>query len=96
MTKNLPATLFCKHADTICDGMLGTLYEPQNTEDVKSYCATVRGSDSTASDTVPVSHCDSAIDVCSEVAVVRDSGWIPVASKRSKSNRTIKGRALIT
>ncbi len=63
---------------------------------VKSYCATVLVSDSTASDTVPVPHCDSVIDVCSEVAAERDSGWISVASKRSKSNRTIKGRDLST
>jgi hypothetical protein len=41
MTKNLPLALFGKHASITLDGLLGSLYDPQNTEDVKSYSATV-------------------------------------------------------
>jgi hypothetical protein len=41
MTKNLPLALFGKHAALICDGRLARLHEPTNTEDVRSYCATV-------------------------------------------------------
>ena len=41
MTKNLCLALFGKHASIILDGLLGNLYDPQKTEDVKSYCATV-------------------------------------------------------
>ena len=41
MTKNLPVLLFGKHAAQITEGLLGNLYDPQNTEDVESYCATV-------------------------------------------------------
>ena len=41
MTKNLPLALFTKHAAVISAGNLGTLYDPQNTEDVESYSATV-------------------------------------------------------
>jgi hypothetical protein len=96
MTKNLPTTLFCKHAETICDGMLATLYESQNTEDVKSYCATVQRSDSIASDTVPVLLYDSVIDACSEIAGDRDSRWIFVVPKKSKNHRTIKARGVCT
>ena len=97
MSKNLPTTLYCKHAETICDGMLETLYEPQNTEDVESYCATVHRLDSSiVSDTVPVPLFDSMIDVCSEVAINRDSVWILVVPRSSKPNRTIKGRGLCT
>jgi histone deacetylase 1/2 len=44
MTKNLPLALFAKHAALICEGHLGRLHEPKNTEDVKSYAATVGGS----------------------------------------------------
>ena len=53
MTKNLPLALFGKHASIILDGLLGNLYNPQNTEDVKSYCATVDGSNAT----VPCEQC---------------------------------------
>jgi hypothetical protein len=41
MTKNLPLVLFKKHAALVCDGMFTRLHEPTNTEDVRSYCATV-------------------------------------------------------
>jgi hypothetical protein len=41
MTKNLPLALFRKHAALVCDGTFTRLHEPTNTEDVRSYCATV-------------------------------------------------------
>ena len=47
MTKNLPVSLFGKHAAQITEGLLGNLYNPQNTEDVESYCATVTLSSAT-------------------------------------------------
>jgi hypothetical protein len=53
MTKNLPLAVFGKHASIISDGLLASLYDPQNTEDVKSYCATVNA----LSDTVPCGQC---------------------------------------
>lgn len=34
MTKNLPLSLFAKHAALICEGHLGRLHESTNTEDV--------------------------------------------------------------
>jgi hypothetical protein len=53
MTKNLPRALFGKNASIMSDRLLGSLYDPQNTEDVKSYCATVDA----PSDTVPCGQC---------------------------------------
>jgi len=47
MTKNLPLALFVKHAAVISAGRLGTLYDPQNTEDVESYSATVEADGAT-------------------------------------------------
>ena len=41
MTKNLPLPLFAKHAALISDGHLGRLHESTNTEDVRTYSATV-------------------------------------------------------
>jgi hypothetical protein len=39
--------LFVKHAAVISAGRLGTLYDPQNTEDVESYSATVEADGAT-------------------------------------------------
>ena len=47
MTKNLPVLPFAKHAAQITEGLLGDLYDPQNTEDVESYCATATLSSAT-------------------------------------------------
>ena len=47
MAKNLPVSLFTKHTAQITEGLLGDLYNPQNTEDVESYCATVTSSSAT-------------------------------------------------
>jgi hypothetical protein len=56
MTKNLPLALFGKHAALICDGLLARLHEPTNTEDVRSYCATVGKIDG------PAVRCDDSVD----------------------------------
>ncbi len=40
MMTNLPLALFAKHAALISEGLMGNLYDPQTTEDVKIYCAT--------------------------------------------------------
>jgi hypothetical protein len=56
MTKNLPLALFGKHAALICDGRLARLHEPTNTEDVRSYCATVGKIDG------PTVRCDDSVD----------------------------------
>jgi hypothetical protein len=49
MTKKLPLNLFGKHASVVSEGLLGNLYDPQNTEDVKSYCASVDAPSTTVS-----------------------------------------------
>jgi hypothetical protein len=56
MTKNLPLALFGKHAALICNGLLARLHEPTNTEDVRSYCATVGKIDG------PTVRCDDGVD----------------------------------
>ena len=53
MTKIPCLALFGKHASIILDGLLGNLYNPQKTEDVKRYCATA----DLPSDTVPCGQC---------------------------------------
>ena len=106
MTKNLPTTLFCKHAEIISNGMLQTLYEPSNTEDVRSYYATVQEMngndtsvhlmDSTTVVTTTVSPRDDMIYKCCPKAVGADDsdqGWIIIRPKHSK---TYKGRGLCT
>ena len=88
MTKNLPLALFGKHASIISEGLLGNLYDPQNTEDVKSYCATVDA----PSTTVPSGQCsdyDGTLATCSGdrgFEVASDAGWTTIHSK-SKSRR---------
>ena len=88
MTKNLPPALFGKHASIISDGLLGTLYDPQNTEDVKSYCATV----DVSSATVPCGQCSDSNGTLATCSVDRVSevdsnvGWTTIHSK-SKSRR---------
>ena len=67
MTKNLPLILFAKHAAVISGGLLGTLYDPLSTEDVKVYCTTVCESSTTVVDDAQyVEQCeyDSATVVC--------------------------------
>ena len=90
MTKNLPLALFGKHASIISDGLLGTLYDPPNTEDVNSNCATV----DVPNATVPCGQCSDynttlatcSVDCGSEVG--SNVGWTTIHSKsrRGKSN----------
>ena len=86
MTKNLPLALFAKHAAVISAGQLGTLYDPQNTEDVESYSATVEVDGATVgatSGTVLVAPCsvdDGSDSFCS--AALLDAGkWMEVIRK---------------
>ncbi len=84
MTKNLYLTLFGKHASIISDGLLGSFYDPQNTEDV-----TVDA----PSDTVPCGQCSDnngtlancSMDPGSEVD--SNAGWTAIHSnsRRGKS-----------
>jgi hypothetical protein len=91
MTKNLPLVLFAKHAAIISEGQLGTLHDPQNTEDVESYSATVEDNGGTVgatSATVPVGPYtwdDGSHSFCS-AALLDDSDWTEV-TKKSKSRR---------
>ena len=67
MTKNLPLILFAKHATVISGGLLGTLYDPLSTEDVKVYYNTVYGSSTTVVDNAQYleqCECHSATVVC--------------------------------
>jgi hypothetical protein len=86
MTKNLPATLFTKHAEITSEGLLGTLYDPQNTEDVKIYSATVEGDGVTVeatSATALVALCtvdDGSNSFCS-AALLDASEWTEVIRK---------------
>jgi hypothetical protein len=90
MTKNLPLALFGKHASIISDGLLGSLYDPQNMEDIKSYCcATVDA----PSDTVPCGQClnyNGTLATCSVdrgPEVDSDEGWTTIHPKSKKSKR---------
>ena len=71
MTKNLPLVLFAKHAALICDGHLSRLHGSTNTEDVRSYCATV-GSDGVTvgpdGATLPCHNSASTKTICSIVS----------------------------
>jgi hypothetical protein len=90
MTKNLPLALFGKHASIISDGLLGNLYDPQNTEDVKSYCATV----DSPSGTVPCgqrSDYDCTLATCSVdrgSEADSDAGWTAIHSKSKKRGKS--------
>jgi hypothetical protein len=88
MTKNLPLNLFAKHAALISDGLLGKLYDPQNTEDVKIYCATVLDNVTVPSTTVsssPVLDYDSTVAICSDDHIgASDDGWTAVPTKTRK------------
>jgi hypothetical protein len=86
MTKNLPLALFTKHAAVISAGNLGTLYDPQNTEDVESYSATVEA-DGVAVEatgaTVPVAPYtvdDGSNSLCSAALLDADK-WTEVTRK---------------
>jgi hypothetical protein len=95
MTKNLPLALFGKHASIVSEGLLGNLYDPQNTEDVKSYCATVDA----PSTTVSCGQCSDyncSLTTCSvdlELVVDSDEGWTTIQSK-SRSKDKDKTRRL--
>ena len=86
-TKNLSLVLFAKHATLMSEGMLEHLHhDPQNTEDVKIYCATVGVSNVT----VPCgqySDYDGTVDVCSgdhDRGVASDIGWTTTHSNPGK------------
>ena len=86
MTKNLPLNLFAKNAALISDGLLGKLYDPQNTEDVKIYCTTVLDNETVPSTTVsssPVLDSDSTVvAICSDDHIGgSDHGWNVVPTK---------------
>ena len=92
MTKNLPLALFVKHAAVISEGLLGTLYDPQNTEDVESYSATVEynggtGRRSNATMLVaPYTWDNCSYNLCS-AALLDVSDWTEV-TKKSKPRRS--------
>jgi hypothetical protein len=92
MTKNLPLALFAKHAAVISEGQLGTLYDPQNTEDVESYSATVEvnggtvGASSATKPVAPYSWDDGSHSFCS-AALLDVSDWTEV-TKKSKARRS--------
>jgi hypothetical protein len=92
MTKNLSLVLFAKHATLMSEGMLEYLYhDPQNTEDVKIYCATVEASSVTAP-CGQYSDYDSTLSVCSgdhDNGVASDVGWATTHSK--SGNGKVKG-----
>ena len=92
MTKNLSLVLFAKHATLMSEGMLEYLYhDPQNTEDVKIYCATVEVSSVTAP-CGQYSNYDSILSVCSgdhDSGVASDVGWATTHSK--SGNGKVKG-----
>jgi hypothetical protein len=91
MTKNLPPALFTKHATITSEGLLGTLYDPHSTEDVKSYSATVDMSSTgaTTNATVPV---NSITTVCSADLLELD-GWTTVAP-RTKTRKVGRPHSL--
>lgn len=89
MTKNLPLNLFAKHASLISEGLLGNLYDHQNTEDVKIYSATVPEIE----DSTVVSSClrldyDATVDVCAANHTV-DEGWTTVPVKNKKERKPV-------
>ncbi len=79
MTKNLPPTLFTKHAEITSEGFLGTLYDPQSTEDVENHCAT--GSMPCDDATVLA---DSNSTVCPDYRA--EPGWTTVVAKVKTKN----------
>jgi hypothetical protein len=86
MTKNLPLSLFAKHAALICEGHLGRLHESTNTEDVRTYCATVGLVDDV---TVPRDNSASSEATCSIESWSRndrfdDLGWTVVDRSPNK------------
>ena len=96
MTKNLPLALFAKHAAVISAGTLGTLYDPQNTEDVESYSATIETDSPTVeatSTTVPMTPYtvdDGTNSFCS--AALSDAGEWTEVTRKTKTRRS--GRPL--
>ena len=92
MTKNLPVLLFAKHAAEITEGLLGNLYNPQNTEDVESYwCATV----TTSSATVPSGQCymkhnsassKTPCSVDANLATQNEDEWTTIIGKQKKNH----------
>jgi hypothetical protein len=91
MTKNLPLNLFGKHASIISEGLLGYLYDPQNTEDVKNYSATVN----IPSTTVSCGQCSDyncSLTICSVnrgLGVASDEGWTTIHSKSKRGKQSI-------
>ena len=84
MTKNLPLDLFAKHTSLISEGHLGNLYDPQNTEDVKIYSATVPDNgNGTVVSACPCLDFDATVDVCSAYHTF-DDGWTTVPFKNKK------------
>ena len=85
MTKNLPLSLFVKHAALISEGHLGRLQESKNTEDVRTYCATV----AMFGGTVPRDDSASTKTICSVESCGEpdESGWT-VVGKRPMKSRT--------
>jgi hypothetical protein len=86
MSKNISlVTVFAKHATLMSEGMLEYLYhDPQNTKDVKIYCATVEVLTVTAP-CGQYSNQESTLSVCSgdhDSGVASDVGW---ATNHSKS-----------
>ena len=86
MTKNLSVSLFGKHAAQITEGLLGNLYDLQNTEDVESYCATVMLSSATvpSGQYAKYNGANSHQAICSVDANLADQdedGWTTIIGK---------------
>ena len=89
MTKNLPVSLFGKHAAQITEGLLGNLYDPQNTEDVESYCGTATLSSATVPSGQYANYDGSnSKAICSvepNLATQNEDGWTTIIGKQKKN-----------
>ena len=94
MTKNLPLSLFGKHAAQTTEGLLGNLYNPQNTEDVESYCGTVTSSSATVPFGQYAKHDGiSSQSICSvdvNLANQNENGWTTIIGKHKRKDQESK------
>jgi hypothetical protein len=77
------------------EGTLGILYDPQNTEDVKIYSATVPyNGNGTVVSACPCSDYDATVDVCSAYHTFDDDGWITVHTKKKKEGDPLGNKGM--
>ncbi|KAI2506458.1 hypothetical protein MHU86_7973 [Fragilaria crotonensis] len=73
---------------------IGILYDPQNTEDVKIYSATVPyNGNGTVVSACPCSDYDATVDVCSAYHTF-DDGWITVYTKKKKEGDPLGNKGM--